>query len=157
SGAQYVYRACGKTSPFSTLGMVIPGLWIEPEACPSASRSIDLPDSRRGHVRLNVALLARLLGKLTYRAIACGTARVALNPTLHTARERAHFVRRRTHALQSVATIDALVAHTSFSLPLSPCLESVIAALESGESTVARLASLLANDHAQPLDSARDY
>ncbi len=122
----YFKRAAIKTSPFSTFGIVAPGLWDgNAQSSLVAARNKVITQSR-----INVALLSRLVEeKLTTFTITKDVI-VTLNPTCKRVDDSVQFLRQRTRALKRVGATGALHSHGVFSMAITPMIETIMRVLD---------------------------
>ncbi|WP_158206776.1 lantibiotic dehydratase [Pseudoduganella flava] len=125
----YFLRACTKTSPFSTFGIVSHGLWSDlPAAAPA---HLAQGFGYRTRTRLNAALLARMASSIAKAKIARATVELRLNPTALVNEDRVHFLRLRSRPLSRLMAFGSLTSHGMFSIALTDPLRRMLELLRA--------------------------
>lgn len=126
----YFLRACSKTSPFSTFGVVSYGLWSDLHPGETAHLAHDIAYTTR--TRLNAALLARMASFIAKARSERTDVDLRLNPTWLQKDGRVHFLRLRSRPLSRLNAFGSLTSHGMFSLPVSERLLRVLAFMRDG-------------------------
>lgn len=126
----YFLRACSKTSPFSTFGVVSYGFWSDLHPDRPAHLAQDIAYKTR--TRLNAALLARMASSISKEKAARADVELRLNPTCLQKDGRAHFLRLRTRPLSRLMAFGSLTSHGMFSIAVTDELQQLLALLQGG-------------------------
>jgi hypothetical protein len=126
----YFLRACTKTSPFSTFGVVSYGLWSDLHPGQPAHLAHDIAYTTR--TRLNAALLARMASFISKVKSARAEVELQLNPTCLQKDGRVHFLRLRSRPLSRLMAFGSLTSHGMFSIAVTAQLQQLLALLRDG-------------------------
>ena len=128
----YFLRACSKTSPFSTFGVVSYGLWSDLHPGQTAHLAHDIAYTTR--TRLNAALLARMASSISKARIARAEVDLRINPTCVHKDGRVHFLRLRSRPLSRLNAFGSLTSHGMFSIAVTEPLQRLLTLMEDGAS-----------------------